>query len=267
MIHLKTHQELARMKEGGAYLAKIRDELVAAVAVGVTPDHIEKKAGELIKKTGGEPSFKRVPGYHWATCINVNDVVVHGIPNKIPFSEGDVVGVDVGLFYKGFHTDTSWTVFLENQKSKIKKSQLACALTDSHHYNSKINHFLKAGEKALEKGIAQVKTGNRIGQISQAMQKVIEGNGYQVVEELVGHGIGKLLHEDPEVPGMVVKPVSQTAVIKPGLAIAIEIIYTMGEPEIVIGDDNWTIRTKDGTIAGLFEKTVIVEDHGVFVVT
>src|SRR3989338_2089427 len=250
MITIKSSRERAIMKTGGAKLTEVLDMLLDEIRPGITPLELDEKADTMIRKLGGVPSFQKVEGYRWATCININDVVVHGIPTKTIITSGDVVGIDVGMFYKGFHTDTSWTVCVPPSTA-----------------TPRITTFLQAGQDSPARGIAHVVSRNKIGDISQAMQAPIEASGFHVVEELVGHGIGRTLHEDPEIPGMLVKPVSKTPVIKPGMAFALEIIYTMGKPDITIDDDDWTIRTGDGTISGLFEKTVIVEDHGVVVLT
>lgn len=250
MISIKSLRERAIMKTGGAKLKEVLDMLLAEIKPGMTSIELDTKAEVLIRKLGGEPSFQKVPGYRWATCININDVVVHGIPAKDVIKSGDIVGIDVGMYYQGFHTDTSWTVCVPKSAA-----------------TPQIAAFLQAGEQSLKNGIEQVKAGNRIGHISQAMQAPIDAGGFHVVEELVGHGVGRKLHEDPEIPGMLIKPIVKTPLIKPGMAFALEIIYTLGKPDIVIDDDDWTIRTRDGTISGLFEKTVIVEDHGVVVLT
>ena len=258
MIHLKSEKEIATMHEGGKKLKRVLEETLIHVKPGVSAAEIDTFADNLIRKEGGEASFKRVKGYSWATCICVNDCVVHGIPHKkLILKENDMVTVDVGMYYRGFHTDMSWTVRVKNsnQESGIRKKK-------------KIDHFLKTGEEALENGIAHVKLGNRIGHISKAIQNTIEPEGYSVVEELVGHGVGRTLHEDPEVPGLVLKPLSKTPELKIGMTLAIEAIYVMGKPDVYIDEaDGWTIRTKDGTIASCFEKTIALTRGGLLVLT
>jgi methionyl aminopeptidase len=252
MIHYKTRKEQAIMIDGGKYLREVLNHLLEAAQPGVLPVELDALAERLLRKTGGSPSFMEVSQYHWSTCMCINDVVVHGIPGKTPIAPGDVVGIDVGLFYKGFHTDTSWSVLIPESGGAIDTQKQA---------------LLKTGERALEKAIAQAIVGNRVGHISEAMQHHLEPAGYGIVEHLVGHGVGRTLHEEPEVPGLLLKPIDETAKIKTGMALAIEAIYTMGNPDTVVDDDNWTIRTKDGTIAGLFEKTIIVQDTETIVVT
>lgn len=246
-MHIKTDDELKIMAEGGAKLAYIRDSLEKAVKVGVSAFDIEELAVELIAKSGGQSSFKMVPNYSWATCVNVNEGIVHGIPKKTTvFAAGDVVSVDVGLFYKGFHTDTSFSVGLD--------------------VDAKTEQFLQAGRKALGKAIAEAKPGNHVVDISRQMQKV-EDQGYSVIRSLVGHGVGKKLHESPQIPCYVFGDELPNPELKPGLVIAIEIMYTMGSPEIVCAQDQWTIETRDAKIAALYEETVAVTKNGPLVLT
>ena len=246
------------MHEGGKKLKRVLNETLTRVTPGISAYEIDQFADNLIKKEGAEASFKRVKGYHWASCICVNDCVVHGIPHKeIVLEENDVVTVDLGIYYRGFHTDMSWTVRVNKSNQKLGSKK-----------NDEIDRFLKTGEQALENAIAQVKLGNRIGHISQAIQNTIEPDGYRVVEELVGHGVGRKLHEDPEISGLLLKPLSKTSELKIGMTLAIEAIYVLGKPDVYVDEaDGWTIRTKDGTIASCFEKTIAVTRDGLLVLT
>lgn len=256
MIHRKSPEEIAIMKEGGEKLRAILAQLLSEVKAGKTGMDIERLALALLAKAGGKASFQMVPNYKWATCICINDGVVHGVPNEIPFQEGDVVGIDIGMYYKGFHTDTSWTIQIKDQRSEIKDK------------SGKINKFLTTGEVALEQAILACKIGNSIGHISNAIQHTVEQGGYSVVRELVGHGVGKQLHEDPEVPCFLGKKIEKTLPVIENMVLAIEVIYTMGKPEIYIDErDGWTIRTKDGTLSALFEKTVALGSKGAVVLT
>ncbi|MBI4136900.1 type I methionyl aminopeptidase [Candidatus Roizmanbacteria bacterium] len=258
MIHLKSDKEIALMQEGGKKLKRVLSETVAHVRPGIRASKLDQYAEKLIQKEGGTASFKRVKGYRWATCICVNDCVVHGIPHhNLILEKNDVVTVDVGMYYKGFHTDTSWAVRVRSTNNEVRSTK-----------SDRIDRFLKTGEIALEKAIQQVKLGNRIGHISQAIQQTIEPEGYRVVAELVGHGVGKKLHEDPEVPGLLRKPLGQTPELKIGMTLAIEAIYVMGTPDVYVDEaDGWTIRTKDGTIASCFEKTIALTRGGLVVLT
>ena len=252
MIPLKTEKEIQVMAEGGQILSQILNKTLGFVKPGITKAELDKIAEEEIIKKGGKPSFKMVRGYHWASCITVNSEVVHGIPNKYKIMAGDVVGIDLGIFYKGFHTDTSWTILVPGGKAEEDKEK---------------KKFLKVGQEALSEAIKKVVIGNYIGQISQEIQSQIEANGYQVVRELTGHGVGKDLHEDPCIPGFIDGNIKKTIKIKPGMVLAVEIIYTLGKPDIVLEADGWTIATKDGKISALFEGTVAVGPNGPLILT
>ena len=252
------NQKFSAMKEGGEYLRTILKQTLNVCKAGKTTLEINNFAQKLIDKTGGEASFKKVKGYQWATCIAINDVVVHGIPKTdVIIQEGDIVGVDVGLYYKGFHTDTSWSIVIPFINPTSKQRQ---------EFNKRIQ-FLKIGETALEDAIKQVKLNNRIGHISLSIQKSIEGAGFNVVRELVGHGVGEKLHENPEIPGILKTSIEKTPPLVSGMTLAIEIIYIQGKPAIFIDSDGWTIRSKDGTLAGLFEKTIALDKSDIIVLT
>lgn len=248
---LKTPQELAFMQENGQKMTKIMQELIAFSQVGTKLSEIDGLAIKLMQEAGGKPGFMMVPGYHWATCININDGIVHGIPNDYVIKEGDLVTIDTGMFYKGFHSDMAET-FL------VGKSE----------YADDIKKFMETGRLALQLAIAQVIPGNRIGHISQAIQQTIESAGYSVSRDLTGHGVGRTLHEYPQIPGILTTDLDQTPVIKPGMTLAIEVIYAMGEPDIVTDDrDGWTIRMADGSLSAVFEKTVGINDNGNLLIT
>jgi methionyl aminopeptidase len=171
---------------------------------------------------------------------------VHGVPTDYKLKEGDVVGIDCGVFYKGFYTDAAHTVRVQSSKLKVKSSD-------------EVDKFLKTGEKAMWEGIKAAKVGNRVGDISKAIQDIVERQGYSIVRSLIGHGVGRQLHEDPEVPGFLDGPIIKTPLLKLGMTIAIEVIYNMGKSEVVYSNgDGWTIKTKDGSLSGLFERTIAI---------
>jgi methionyl aminopeptidase len=247
-IILKTPPEIKKMEEGGKKLANVKKQLMLKVGEGVSAAEIEDLADKLIKKEGGEPSFKMVPGYHWATCVNVNEGIVHGIPKKeIVFKKGDIVSVDLGIKYQGFHTDTSFSVAI-SPTEEVKK-------------------FLRAGEEALQAAIKKARPGNRIYDISEAIEKTLKKYDLNPVKVLVGHGIGRDLHEAPQIPGFTKNKREQTPRIEKGAVFAIEVIYTKGSPEISLDEDGWTIKAKDGKITGLFEETVAITSNGPIVLT
>ena len=249
MINYKTEKEIQIMREGGRILAEVLWEVLQNLTPGVSEIELDQLAEKLILKKGGKPGFKMVPGYNHTLCISTNETIVHGIPGKYKFKKGDVVGIDCGVFYKGFHTDMSETISVGSLK------------------NSEADLFLKTGKKALKRGIEKATLGNRIGDISKAIQEIVENSGYSVVRSLVGHGVGRELHEDPEVPGFLDKVISETPALKPGMTIAIEVIYNMETPDVVYSQDGWTIKTADGGISGLFERTIAITDKGTEILT
>lgn len=246
---MRNEKKVEAMTEGGKILADIRDKLMAKIDVGTSAAEIEDLACKLIKSAGGKPSFKMVPNYKWATCINVNEGVVHGIPKKeVVFRDGDLVSVDVGLYYKGFHTDTSSTVCVGRQDKKKEK-------------------FLASGRKALERAIKAVKANVRVGEISQAIETSLVGDGFYPVVELTGHAIGSKLHEKPFIPCFLDRDVDKTDSIACGTALALEVIYTDKKSSLKLASDGWTIASSRGTMAGLFEETVLVTENGPVVLT
>ena len=257
MIRIKTPDEIKIMQTGGRMLSETLKEVCANVRPGISELELDALADKLIKEKGGEPGFKKVEGYHHATCISTNEVVVHGIPSPRVLKEGDIIGIDCGVFYQGFHTDMSETLRVrsKNQELSIK--------------NDEVDKFLKVGRQALEAGIAKAKAGNHVGDISKAIQDIVElRNGYSVVRSLVGHGVGKELHEDPEVPGYLQGKIEKTPKLLEGMVIAIEVIYNMGGPDLAFANnDGWTLKTKDNSLAGLFERTIAITKSGPLVLT
>lgn len=250
MIDIKTPEEIEIMKVGGKMLADTLFEVLKSVKPGMTEIEIDALADHLISEKGGEAAFKKVKGYRHATCISTNNVVVHGIPSEYVLKDGDLIGIDCGVFYKGFYTDMSESIIVgKNENSELEK-------------------FLKIGKKALNEAIEVATLGNRIGHISKTIQDIVEGSGYSVVRSLIGHGVGKELHEDPEVPGYLDKKIEKTPLLKPGMTIAVEVIYNMGRFEVsYLNSDGWTIATSDGLFSGLFERTIAITDKKPLILT
>ncbi|QQG43632.1 MAG: type I methionyl aminopeptidase [Candidatus Daviesbacteria bacterium] len=236
MVKPRSEKELELMRESGRITSLVLKKVLEEIKVGVTGLELDKIAEEEIKRLGGEPSFKTVPGYHYAICITFNEEVVHGVPSERKIKEGDVVSIDTGAVFKGWHTDSAWTVLVGQDQGKEK--------------------FLQVGQEALKLGIEQAVAGNKIGDISCAIQNKVEGGGYGVVRSLVGHGVGRDLHEEPEIPGYG-RP-GRGLKLKPGMTLAIEVIYTQGNFEVVVDGDGWTISTADQSLSGLFEISIIV---------
>ena len=249
MVNLKSDQEIKIMAEGGKKLKAVVKELMPLIKKGITTKEIDSKAEELIKKQGGESSFKTVPGYLWTICSPVNEQIVHTKPSNRILREGDVLTLDIGMLYRGFHTDYAITKVVGKSK------------------DAKINKFLKTGEEILSLAIKEAKIGNRLGSISFAIEKEITGHGYFIIRELTGHGIGRKLHEDPFILGFVDLPINKTLMIKKGLVIAIEIIYAMGTDKMIYEKDNWSIITKDRSLSACFEHTIAVTDRGPIILT
>lgn len=247
-IYIKTPEEVAIMAEGGLKLHRVKNELRKKVQVGVTAYEIDKLAEDLIVSEGAEPSFKKVPKYFWTTCVNVNDGVVHGIPTKeVVFKDGDLVSVDVGVFYKGFHTDTSFSVLVGK--------------------NAKLADFLHTGQSALDVALGVVKPGNYVFDISEAIEKTLKKQNLNPVKALVGHGVGRSLHEEPAIPCFAYGKRQNSVELREGMVLAVEIMYSDGTGEIVLENDGWTISTRDGKISALFEDTVSVTQNGHKVLT
>jgi len=245
---VKTIEEIEIMRNGGARLRKIKTSLMDRIAIGVNAMEIEKLATEMIKKAGGKPSFKMVPGYSWSTCVNINSGLVHGIPDKsLVFKKGDVVSVDVGFYFKGFHTDTSFSVAIEPSEST--------------------SVFMETGLKALNSAIKQTKRGKRVYDISKAIQDAIVEAGDTPIQALVGHGVGRELHEEPQIPCFVQGERNNTLLLVEGMVVAIEVMYTQGRPGVKVDNDGWTISMRDGKISALYEDTVAITTKGPLVLT
>ena len=261
MINIKNEEQIKIMTISGHILAETLFEVLKHVKPGVSEIELDKLADQLIVEKGGEPGFKKVNGYHHATCISTNDVVVHGIPSDYLLKEGDVIGIDCGVYYKGFHTDMSETI-------RVLASSSGGQNPEFRIQNDEIDKFLQTGKKALEEGIIAAKLGNHVGDISKTIQDIVEGGGYSIVRSLVGHGVGRDLHEEPEVPGYLSGNINKTPVLKEGMVIAVEVIYNMGKNEVVLANnDGWTIKTKDGSFSGVFERTIAITGNGTVILT
>jgi len=250
MIRLKSAPELALMKTGGAMLADVLEVVGSHVRPGITTQELDKIAEEEIEKKGGTAGFKRVKGYNWASCMCVNEQVVHTPPSNAKLIDGDILTFDIGVFYKGFHTDAARTVIVGEATNKEHED------------------FLQSGREALLEGLKMVKKGNNIGHISQAIESVIKRDGYYIIKELTGHGVGRDLHEDPFIPGYVSAKISHTPAIVEGMALAVEVIYAMGCDDIGPEKGNsWSLITKDKSVSACFEDTIIVEHNNTSILT
>lgn len=250
-VATRSFQELELMRHSGEITAKALKKVIKAAKVGINLKELDRVAEDEILNLGGGSSFKTVEGYFWTTCLTVNDEVVHGIPRgEVILEDGDILGIDLGTVYQGWHTDAAWSVLVGG--------------TETKRYRDK-ERFLKTGEEALWKAVGQAVAGNRIGDISHAIQTTIERAGYNVVRALVGHGVGEKPHEDPEIPGFGKENTGME--LKPGMTLAIEAIYTAGGYEVYQKEDGWTVASEDGSLGGLFEMTVVVGREKAEVIT
>lgn len=248
MIHYKTSQDIGNMKHAGAILHETLEKAASMVTPGISTREIDAFIDSFILSKGAEPGFKRVDGYSWASCICVNEEIVHTPPSDRVISDGDVVTIDAGAYYKGLHTDSATTVQAGTQTPEITR-------------------FLDTGKQALNNALKVAVMGNRIGDISQALFTTIESAGYSIVRDLTGHGVGKDLHEDPFVPCFVDKPIAKTLELKPGLVIAVEVMYAMGKGKMSYNDDEWSIKTADNSLAACFEHTIAITKNGSLILT
>lgn len=241
MIYYKTSEEVLKIKESADILGKAHGEIAKHVKEGVKTSFLDKIAEEFIRDHGAVPSFKGYNGFPASLCISVNEVVVHGFPSEYELKDGDIISIDCGVFHQGFHSDSAYTYPI----GEVSPSVLA---------------LLRATRDSLYLGIEQAVSGNRIGDIGHAIQKFVEAKGYTVVRELVGHGLGKKLHEAPEVPNYGKK--GSGPLLKQGMVIAIEPMINLGSKNIVQERDGWTIRTADRKPSAHYEHTVaIFEDR------
>jgi len=272
MIDIKSEKEIQIMRDGGKILAEVLFEVLAYTKVGVSELELDALAERLIKEKGAEPGFKKVKGYHHAICTSTNDVVVHGVPTNYKLNPQDIIGIDCGVYYKGYNTDAAQTVRIQNSTLRLRDAPSGAPLRSGQEFKiqnyDEIDRFLETGKRALEEAIKDAKVGNRVGHISKTIQNIIEGQGYSVVRSLVGHGVGESLHEEPEVPGFLSGKIENTPKLMAGMTIAIEVIYNMGKQDVIYGSgDGWTIKTKDHSLSGLFERTVAITQDGHIILT
>lgn len=239
MVHYKTEDEIELIKEGAIILGQAHAEVAKLIAPGVNTSMLDKVAEEFIRDNEGIPSFKGYNGFPYTLCVSPNEQVVHGFPSDNELQDGDILSIDCGVFYKGFHSDSAYTYTVGEVREEVRQ-------------------LLKVTNESLYKGIEQAVVGNRIGDIGFAIQNYVEGFNYTVVRELVGHGVGTNLHESPEVPNYGKR--GKGPVLKEGMVIAIEPMINLGTRYVVQESDGWTIRTKDRQPSAHFEHTVAIKD-------
>jgi methionyl aminopeptidase len=239
-IKLKSEDDLKLMRPAGWVAGKVLDEIAAFIKPGVTTRQIDNFAAERIKSYDGKSAFLGYRKFPCHTCLSVNDEVVHGIASERELKFGDIVSLDVGVVHKGFIGDTARTVAVGG-----------CGVA--------AQRLLDVTEQSLYLGIAQARPGNRVLDISLAVQRYVESNGFSVVREFVGHGVGRSMHEEPQVPNFDESKKSSPK-LKPGMTIAIEPMVNIGRPDVKILKDGWTVVTQDGSLSAHFEHTVLVTD-------
>ena len=248
-IELLSNTAVKSMIDGGHRLASVMNKVLAAAKPGLSLNDLEKLAQRELKKQGGKPSFQRVAGYRHVSCLNLNEGVVHGVPNAKKLTVGDLLSVDLGLFYQGYHTDMARTIIIGQTKDKDK------------------HRLIETGRLVLDQAVAICQPGNFVGQLSKTIEDGLRSHRFYPVKELTGHGVGRKLHQEPSIPCFLKGSFENTVKLKTGMALAIEVIYTAKPSRLRIATDGWTVEAGKGVLAGLFEDTVLVTDSGCRVLT
>jgi methionyl aminopeptidase len=251
MTNIKSRVEIETITECGKRLKVVTGKLLNVIKPGLSTYDVDAIATKYLSESSLDVSFRTVAGYSYATCLPVNNQAVHTPPkkNKI-LVEGDVLTVDIGGLYGGYHTDWATTLVVGKEEE------------------GEVKRFLDTGRTALAKSIGALGVGVRLGVVGQIMQRTIESAGYKVLKNLTGHGIGKELHEDPFIPNIAPKDIMRTPIVRSGFVCAIEIIYSQStETTVLSDDDGWSIDTSDGSLAACFEHTVAIDENGVHILT
>ena len=241
MVILKLPDEIEKARTSNRIVAEVLNRLREKVKPGVRTRELDKLAAEVADRRGAKPAFKGYNGYPYALCVSVNEVVVHGMPSERVLEEGDIVGLDFGVCYQGFFGDAAITLPLGRVTQKASR-------------------LMQVTEQSLYASIEQAKAGNRLGDISAAVQDIVEAAGYSVVRDFVGHGIGKSLHEEPQIPNFGKK--GRGIELKSGMILAIEPMVNEGNYKVEILPDGWTVVTKDGSLSAHFEHSIAITDNG-----
>lgn len=240
MVSIKSEREIALMREAGKILARVHGELREAIKPGMSTYDVDRLGEKLIRSFGCIPSFKNYNGYPASICVSVNDEVVHGIPNRNHIlREGDIVSLDAGVIYRGYHSDAARTHGVGEVSPEAKK-------------------LMEVTRQSFFEGIKFAKAGNHLNDISSAVQAYAERFGYGVVRDLVGHGIGSHLHEDPEIPNFSQK--RRGIRLRPGMTLAIEPMINEGRCDVVWMEDDWTVVTEDGSLSSHYENTILITE-------
>lgn len=246
MISIKSDREIELLRKAGKIVYETHIYLQKYIKAGITTKKLDELAEKYIISKGATPSFKGYEGFPGSICTSINEQVVHGIPGNEILNEGDILSLDIGACYKGYHGDSAWTYPV----GKISEEK---------------EYLLLHTKESLFKGLSQIKPGNRIGDISQAIEEYATEHKLGIVKELVGHGVGTKIHEDPEIPNYGSN--KQGPILKKGMVLAIEPMLSLGSPDIIMLDDDWTIETEDYSPSSHFEHTVVVTEDGYQILT
>jgi len=246
MIPIKTKEEIEIMAQGGHILAEIMNQLKNEAKIGVATIDLNRLAESLVFKYKCRPSFKNYKGFTETICTSINEVVVHGVPSDRILKDGDVLSLDLGIFYQGFHSDMAITIPIGKVEPEILR-------------------LIKVANKALKRGLRKLKPNIRLGAVGNAIQRYVESQGFNIVKDLCGHGIGRELHEDPEILNYGKR--REGDFLKEGMVICLEPMITIGKGEIKKSKDGFAFETKDGSIAAHFEHTVAITQHGSKILT
>jgi methionyl aminopeptidase len=247
VIIRKSPEEVAKMRRAGRIVADVRAEVAAAVRPGLATRDLDRVAEEATKAAGATPSFLGYRGFPASICTSVNDEIVHGIPGERVLRDGDLLSLDFGAIWEGYHADSAITLFVGEPPS------------------AEAEKLVRVTEEALEAAIGMARVGNRLSDIGHTVQQVVEGVGFSVVREYVGHGIGQSLHEDPQIPNYGLP--GRGPELRPGLVLAVEPMVNLGGWETRMLDDGWTVVTADGSLSAHFEHTIAVGDDGPEILT
>ena len=245
-VELKTSKEIDALRAAGRLAARLLDAVCKEAGSGVTTDDLDRVSAEFIRKNGARPAFLGYRGFPKTVCLSVNDEVVHGIPGPRKLAEGDILGVDVGILLNGWYGDTARAVAVGKISAGAQK-------------------LLDVSKESLEQSMRAALAGGRLGDVSYAMQSVVEQAGFSVVREYGGHGIGRALHEDPHVPCLGKAGTGMR--LTPGLVLALEVMANEGKQDIDHKQDGWTVVTKDGSLSAHFEHTVVITENGPVILT
>ncbi|PAT02504.1 type I methionyl aminopeptidase [Candidatus Izimaplasma bacterium ZiA1] len=248
MVSIKSNREIEIMREAGRIVALAHQEVKKHIAPGISTYELDQIVEDVIKKQNALPSFKGYNGFPASACTSINNQVVHGIPDKnIILQDGDIISIDIGAYYRGYHGDSAWTYPVGNISDEAK-------------------NLLKVTEESLFEGLKYAKAGNRLTDVSHAIQKHAEEYGYSIVREFVGHGVGRNLHEDPQIPNFGLP--GKGVILKKGMTLAIEPMVNAGRKEVKVLSDNWTAVTRDKSLSAHFEHSVLItEDDDCVILT